>query len=299
MSRGRLTAILAFALGSATVGCKSTEPSRTEQQPGDQLVAAALIRPLDGQRLVAVPGAAPIRSGPVVYISATELVFNEQPLASLDAGRLPEGVIQGHVIVPLFDTLDEHVGKQLAVLGEDQRERVLVLALGGQVSFASAVDAMYTAGRLGFEHFDFVVEPASTVRRAIRVDPFPFAAVGDVPEELPGQPPARPKGPPQFRVLILDDGYRVSWGTDEPVLLPKREPNQRDPAAWDGAELAKLVRERTAADPGLVQGVVTAEHHITMDVVLTTYALLLGPDCRQHEDGAGCMLPELILEPSA
>ncbi|PRP91115.1 hypothetical protein ENSA5_58520 [Enhygromyxa salina] len=57
---------------------------------------------------------------------------------------------------------------------------------------------------------------------------------------------------------------------DEPILLPKRKPNQRDPAAWDGAELAKLVRERTSADPRLVQGVVTAEDHITMDVVLTT-----------------------------
>ena len=36
-----------------------------------------------------------------------------------------------------------------------------------------------------------------------------------------------------------------------------------------------------------------------MEEVLATYATLLGPAYKQHEDGAGCLLPELILETGA
>ena len=254
-----------------------------------------LITPLDGQELVALPGAAALREGPVIYISHRELVFNEEQLATLVGDSLDPAVIQGHVILPLYEKLEEEGEKYAqvrAATGRSNDERVATLVVDARSTFASTTDIMYTCDRLDYEHFDFVVEPVYPVRRALRASPPPFATANEPLEDETAE------GPPFFKVFILNDGYRVTWGQSEALLLPKLDPKGRTPAAWDQAGLARLARERKVAAPQLRQATIAAEHAITMDVVLATGGILLGPDCMQH-DGSGCMLPELILEAGA
>lgn len=290
-----------FLLESGTAPERARTISRALFRVHEETFAAVQVHALDGQRLLAIPAAAPLRSGATIYISTTELVFNEEQLAQLDAGRLPGAVVRGHVIMPLFEKLEDETEKMLAVRGEQEREHLALLVVDGGVRFATVVDTMYTAGRLGYERFDLVVEPIYPVKRAIYVNPPKFEEAPPPEEFFDEDSVAVPDGPPRFKLFILDDAYRVSWGSgqDQTVTLPKLDAKRRGPDAWDHEGLAKLVRERTAADPQLEQGVIAAENPITMDVVLATLATLLGPDCKQHEQGAGCLLPDLVLEAGA
>jgi hypothetical protein len=136
-------------------------------------------------------------------------VFNERQVTTLDAGRLPADVVQRHVILPLSELLEEETEKVRAIVGEHEREMNLLLVVDGGVTFASVVDTMYTAGRLGYQHFDFVVEPIYPLERAIYIDPPRYAGAFGPP-------------PPRFEVFILEDGYRVAWGPVATEMRPRR-----------------------------------------------------------------------------
>lgn len=250
--------------------------------------------PPKGLELIELPAQAPLRDGPAIYLSDRELLFNEEQLASLERGQLDEMAVSRHVIRPLFDRLEFETQRSVDIRGADEGgpERPVTIVAGTGVTFGAIVDTMYTCTRLGYDEFDFAVQPVYPVRRALRVGVRSFS-IDDAPPEEGFEAPPRPQT--KLRVFILDQGYRVS-GIGEPKILAKLEAEGRGPDAWDRAGLAAMVREVLGDHPQLDGVIVSADDAMTMDVVLATAATALGSDCRPHEEGAGCNFSKLMLE---
>ena len=111
-----------------------------------------LITPIAEQKIPMSKMDAPIKEGIAIYISSRELIFNEEQLAVLKDGELDPTVVQGHVIAPLFEKLEEETEKSKAVFEGRGEEWVgHVILIGDQaLKFSTIVDVMYTAGRLEY-----------------------------------------------------------------------------------------------------------------------------------------------------
>jgi hypothetical protein len=243
---------------------------------------SVLIRRPPDQTLVAADVTTPIPSGALVQLSATELMFDERLIAPLDAGKLRPEHVERHLVVPLFEVLEEEAEKTKLVheaRGEEW-DGTLVVSTDRRVTFGTLVDTLYTAGRLGFLRFAFVVERTHPILRAILVTPpkFEDGAVE-----------------PAFKVFIADDGYVVLDQAGQPVKLARLDQNDTGSSSWDQAKLVEAARAAVAANPKIIRAVVSAENHIAAEVLLATYAALLGPGCNQVER-TNCLLPELTID---
>lgn len=118
-----------------------------------------LITPIAEQKIPLSRMDAPIKEGVPVYISSRELIFMEKPLATLTEGELPESVVQGHTIVPLFEQLEEETEKSKQVFEQKGEAWVGHLIIIGDeaLKFSTIVDVMYTAGRLEYSEYSFCV----------------------------------------------------------------------------------------------------------------------------------------------
>jgi hypothetical protein len=102
---------------------------------------------------------APLKEGVAIYVSSRELVFNEESLAVLTEGEIDQNLVQGHVIRPLFEKLEEETEKSKQVFESRGEEWVgHIILIGDQnVKFTSLVDIMYTAGRLEYSEYSFCI----------------------------------------------------------------------------------------------------------------------------------------------
>ncbi|MCA9680569.1 MAG: hypothetical protein KC457_00105 [Myxococcales bacterium] len=118
-----------------------------------------LITPIAEQKIPMSKMDAPIKEGIAIYISSRELIFNEEQLAVLKDGELDPTVVQGHVIAPLFEKLEEETEKSKAVFEGRGEEWVgHVILIGDQaLKFSTIVDVMYTAGRLEYSEYSFCI----------------------------------------------------------------------------------------------------------------------------------------------
>jgi hypothetical protein len=118
-----------------------------------------LITPIAEQKIPMSRMDAPIKEGVAIYISSRELIFNEEQLATLTEGELDPNVVQGHVIRPLFEKLEEETEKSKQVFearGEEWVGHVILIG-DSALKFATIVDVMYTAGRLEYSEYSFCI----------------------------------------------------------------------------------------------------------------------------------------------
>lgn len=118
-----------------------------------------LITPIAEQKIPMSKMDAPIKEGAALYISSRELIFNEEQLATLKEGELDPNDVQGHVIKPLFEKLEEETEKSKSIYEGRGEEWVGHLILIGDeaLKFSTIVDVMYTAGRLEYSEYSFCV----------------------------------------------------------------------------------------------------------------------------------------------
>jgi len=118
-----------------------------------------LITPIAEQKIPLSKMDMPIKEGVAIYISSRELIFNEEQLATLTEGELDPNVVQGHVIRPLFEKLEEETEKSKAVFEARGEEWVgHVILIGDEaLKFSAIVDVMYTAGRLEYSEYSFCI----------------------------------------------------------------------------------------------------------------------------------------------
>ena len=118
-----------------------------------------LITPIAEQRIPMSKMDMPIKEGLAIYISSRELIFNEEQLATLTEGELDPNVVQGHVIRPLFEKLEEETEKSKQVFESRGEEWVgHVILIGDEaLKFSTIVDVMYTAGRLEYSEYSFCI----------------------------------------------------------------------------------------------------------------------------------------------
>jgi hypothetical protein len=117
------------------------------------------ITPIAEQKIPMSRMDAPLKEGVAIYLSSRELVFNEESLAVLTDGELDQNLVQGHVIRPLFEKLEEETEKSKQVYESRGEEWVGHIILIGDeaVKFSTLVDLMYTAGRLEYSEYSFCI----------------------------------------------------------------------------------------------------------------------------------------------
>jgi hypothetical protein len=118
-----------------------------------------LIQPISEQKIPMSRMDMPIKEGIAIYISSRELIFNEEQVATLTDGELDPNVVQGHVIRPLFEKLEEETEKSKQVFEARDEEWVgHVILIGDEaLKFSTIVDLMYTAGRLEYSEYSFCI----------------------------------------------------------------------------------------------------------------------------------------------
>jgi len=118
-----------------------------------------LITPVAEQKIPMSKMDMPIKEGVAIYVSSRELIFNEEQLATLTEGELDPNVVQGHVIRPLFEKLEEETEKSKQVFEGRGEEWVGHIILIGDeaLKFSTIVDVMYTAGRLEYSEYSFCI----------------------------------------------------------------------------------------------------------------------------------------------
>lgn len=87
-------------------------------------------------------------------------------------------------------------------------------------------------------------------------------------------------------------------GAHERQTIDKLVPTGEGPEAWDRAALVEVARALKDQHPEVRTAVVSAENSIRYEVLIETYAALLGEGCDQPT-GEGCMFPMLIIEAGA
>ncbi|PRP91326.1 Biopolymer transport protein ExbD/TolR [Enhygromyxa salina] len=118
-----------------------------------------LITPIAEQKIPMSRMDMPIKEGVALYVSSRELIFNEEQLATLTDGELDANIVQGHVIRPLFEKLEEETEKSKQVFEARGEEWVgHIILIGDQaLKFSTIVDVMYTAGRLEYSEYSFCI----------------------------------------------------------------------------------------------------------------------------------------------
>ena len=118
-----------------------------------------LIQPISEQKIPMSRMDMPIKEGIAIYISSRELIFNEEQVATLTDGELDPNVVQGHIIRPLFEKLEEETEKSKQVFEARDEEWVgHVILIGDEaLKFSTIVDLMYTAGRLEYSEYSFCI----------------------------------------------------------------------------------------------------------------------------------------------
>jgi hypothetical protein len=117
------------------------------------------ITPISEQKIPMSVMDAPIKEGLAIYVSSRELVFSDESIAVLTEGELDPNVVQGHVIRPLYEKLEEETEKSKAVFeGRGEEWIGHIILIGDEaVKFSTLVDIMYTAGRLEYSEYSFCV----------------------------------------------------------------------------------------------------------------------------------------------
>lgn len=118
-----------------------------------------LITPIAEQKIPMSRMDMPIKEGVALYVSSKELIFNEEQLATLQDGELDPNMVQGHVIRPLFEKLEEETEKSKQIFEGRGEEWVGHIILIGDeaLKFSTIVDVMYTAGRLEYSEYSFCI----------------------------------------------------------------------------------------------------------------------------------------------
>ncbi|MCX4243879.1 serine/threonine-protein kinase [Paraliomyxa miuraensis] len=107
------------------------------------------------------PGRERPGTGARLWIGTSELRFASaagspsQPVAELAAGRLPEGEVRNHLVVPLHEMLGD---------GPPSTHDSITLFVDRRVPWTTIVDVLYSTGRAGYQRWDFVVQTDGEAR---------------------------------------------------------------------------------------------------------------------------------------
>ncbi|NJK32919.1 MAG: hypothetical protein HC927_11220, partial [Deltaproteobacteria bacterium] len=211
------------------------------------------IESLPGLRLPAGRGAH-LSDGILLRASPTQLVFDEQPIATLAAGALQAEDVHDRVISSLYDQLEVEVVKSRVIAeasGQAEPAHALVLALDRRTPFATLAAILYTASRLEVRRFHLVVQPEFP-RKAVLT--FSLAEAVD---------------PAALAVFITSEGIRV--------VGPNR--GFVDEPGFDHEALAAQARRAREVVPGPLTARIAAEDQVQLGTIVETIAALLGPDC--------------------
>ncbi|MGB1013966.1 MAG: biopolymer transporter ExbD [Nannocystaceae bacterium] len=119
-----------------------------------------VINPTAGQKIPMASADASLQDGLPVFVSPRGITVQDKKVATLtEDGRVDPGLVEQHLIGPLFDAFAEEVDKaetMAARRGTTWDGRVILV--GDQtIPFDTVVDVMYTAGRAGISMYSFCV----------------------------------------------------------------------------------------------------------------------------------------------
>lgn len=124
-----------------------------------------IITPTGGQKVPLSRADAPIQDGVAVYVSQRAITFGEHRVVQLDEnGEVDPGVLQGHLIGPLYDLMAEEADKAKNTSGQKGEEWAgRVILVGDQnLKFSTLVHVMYTAGKAEYKQYAFCVIQAGS-----------------------------------------------------------------------------------------------------------------------------------------
>jgi biopolymer transport protein ExbD len=219
----------------------------------------------------------PLTHGIPVVVTQTEITCNDQMIARLADGELADRDVRNHVILTLFDQLDEEVlkSKQIAEMRGEAWNEPLLIAADARTPFATIVDVMFTAGRAEFSRFCFIVAPESGDLAYIPVSPPRHESSND-----PQEPTLA------MTIELHSDGLSLSRGA---AYDGQPETHARG-ASNEILAYAKAVRRD---NPLAHEVVISAEGDVPLQDVLAAIAAARGPTCSQGGDG--CVLPDVII----
>jgi TonB family protein len=219
----------------------------------------------------------PLADGIPVVVTQTELTCNDRLIARLADGELADGDVRNHVILTLFEQLDEEVlkSKQIAEMrGEAWNDPLLIVA-DARTPFATIADVMFTAGRAEFSRFGFVVAPKDGDYTYIPVRQPPPAGSNDVSEKNP-----------VMTIELHGDGLSLSRGA-----AYEGQPETHARGAAD--EIMAYARAVLRDNPLAHEVVISADGDVPLQDVVAAIASARGPAC--SPSGEGCVLPDVII----
>ncbi len=119
-----------------------------------------VINPTAGQQIPMSSADAGLQDGLPVFVSPRGITFQDRKVATLtEDGRVDPGLVEQHLVGPLFDAFAEEVDRAQAMAARRNEEwNSQVILVGDQrIPFDTIVDVMYTAGRAGISRYSFCV----------------------------------------------------------------------------------------------------------------------------------------------
>jgi hypothetical protein len=119
-----------------------------------------VINPTAGQKIPMSSADASLTEGMPIFIAPSGITFNDKKIITLTPeGDIDPGMVENHLIGPLYDAMAEEVDKAKAMAENTNREwegRLIVVG-DARLKFSALVDVMYTAGRAEFREYAFCV----------------------------------------------------------------------------------------------------------------------------------------------
>jgi len=235
---------------------------------GLEVHASAEIERVTGLRLPTMAGRA-LEAGPRIYLSASELRFGSERLMALDGGRIPPTELRNHELPALSERLGAVAdGDQARAMVDDEpwAGRVLIVA-DRDTPYATLMDLMSTAGRVGYTRFAFVVRPSAGR----------LAQVGIAPPR---------SGPAAITIELSGAGLSLARASEG-------EAEAETHALDDLDAVAALAEAARADDPEARIATISATGEVTLEQLLAVIDAARGAGC--DIDPGRCLLPEVVL----
>ncbi|MCA9691726.1 MAG: biopolymer transporter ExbD [Nannocystaceae bacterium] len=119
-----------------------------------------VINPTAGQKIPMSQADAGLSDGMPIFVTPQGVTFQDKKLVTLTPdGDIDPGMVENHLVGPLYDAMAEEVdkAKQMAENQNREWEGNLIVVGDQRLKFSTLVDIMYTAGRAEFSNYTFCV----------------------------------------------------------------------------------------------------------------------------------------------
>lgn len=239
----------------------------------------------------------PIPAGIVVVVAQTEITFNDRMITGLAAGELADRDLRNHLILALYDQLEEEVSKSkhVAEMRNETWDSSLIIVADARTPFATLVNVMFTAGRAELSRFGFVVASEGQSYSYIPVSPPRLHA-----SSIPRLAVPSTNGDPDILALYDGEARETPVMTIElhgDGLSLSRVPNFEEPpeshARGANDKVVAYAEAFRRDNPSAHEVVISADGDVPLQDVIAAIAAARGPACRP--DGEGCLLADVII----